>query len=384
MAAGYNFSTRAYEPSPMESDLAVLATKPETAGAALQLLPGAAAIRQQVGDYAAAAEQRANLLQMMQQRETSRHQLAEDTTNAIKLDKLGQLALARGAPGTGYLFGDNSDQLIQGITNRQSAADTAATQKTNMEAYDLGVKSGYRTPAQVAGAQLGYAPNMMAPEGEILQGMKDAAAAARQGVDAARAKLTTFEQVAKPGGQPGEMMWVAKTPAGGDYRAGELEAARMNESPLVKTTNADGTVTLTPGGYSPAVLGSQTGRKSGVPLGAVTFRPGSPTQAAGGALPPAPRDQSAAAPTVPVTPQAPTKQAPTASTMPLDKHAQNAPTAQEQRYVLEKYVRQHPEQPGLVEKLGNGRLSIGYDPKTGLKYITEDGVPKQALTYSGK
>src|SRR5262252_2451102 len=296
MAAGYNFSTRAYEPSPMESDLAVLATKPETAGAALQLLPGAAAIRQQVGDYAAAAEQRANLLQMMQQRETGRHQLAEDTTNAIKLDKLGQLALARGAPGTGYLFGDNSDQLIQGITNRQTAADAAATQKTNLEGYKLGVESGYRTPAQIAGAQLGYAPNMMAPEAEILENKRLAAAAAN--ANAQVLKFPTYAIAPVPG-HPDQVQYsITGLPHGYDVQQAGQDLIALNNNTAHIETQPDGTQKVVPGAYQPALVGVPTQRKSQMPGPPVTLRPGSsPTASAGRALPPAQTEGSAAAPT---------------------------------------------------------------------------------------
>ena len=187
------YAYKANEPSTLETQLSLLATKPETAGAAMQLLPGATANREAASDE---YNRKVMIDQLMQQeaaREAAQHNRATETTTALALKEPGRLALAATAPGTRGLFTPDQYAAIDAGTERDVRAQEAGTQSTLAESYLRGAQSGFNFLPQTAQAQLGVPINKTDPLTMQIERMKeqhsDARAAARNAVDASVLKL---------------------------------------------------------------------------------------------------------------------------------------------------------------------------------------------------
>jgi len=177
-----SYSPREGVISGAEEQLSLAALDPAKAGMALPLLFGAQAVRQNSNYLYDQNNARDHLLATMAQNETARHQQASDTNTTLGLKAPGAIQLAANLPGTRSLFAGmlpEAVSLLNDITQRSRAADSASTVKdVNAAAYS-GVQAGMRMPIGPYQQMTGFTPTVTAPEGEILEGMRQSGANTR-------------------------------------------------------------------------------------------------------------------------------------------------------------------------------------------------------------
>lgn len=200
------YSPRVGQITGAEEGLSLAALDPMKTGAALPLLFGAQAVRQDANASYDANNQFSQRLAQQIQDQTNAHQIREDRNTSLNISQPGGAAIAALSPGSGIDLNDPQTlALLDAMKNRQFAASDAKTFSENAGGVKSSVEAGFVPGLGDVSQKYGFVPQATDPLSLRVEGMRQSGANARAAAGALQASVPKYSVEPDPN-NPGKVI----------------------------------------------------------------------------------------------------------------------------------------------------------------------------------